>query len=37
MGFEKICEAEDGSTVWLFVIPSEYEKKNRVIAVNETE
>ena len=37
MGFEKICEAEDGSTVWQFAIPPEYEKKNKVIAVNETE
>ncbi|MDE6847624.1 MAG: HAD-IIIC family phosphatase [Lachnospiraceae bacterium] len=35
MGFEKIREEEDGSTVWQFVIPSGYEKKNTVITVNE--
>lgn len=34
MGFMKIQEEEDGSTVWQFDIPEEYEKKNMVIAVN---
>lgn len=34
MGFTKICEQEDGNTVWQFDIPDAYEKKNTVIAVN---
>ena len=35
MGFEKINEAEDGSTIWQFAIPSEYQKKNTVIDVKQ--
>ena len=34
MGFTKICEQEDGNTVWQFDIPDVYEKKNTVITVN---
>ena len=34
MGFVKIREEEDGSTVWRFDIPDDYVKKNTVIAVN---
>lgn len=34
MGFTKICEQEDGNTVWQFDIPDAYEKKNTVITVN---
>ncbi|MCH5258137.1 MAG: HAD-IIIC family phosphatase [Lachnospiraceae bacterium] len=33
MGFAKIDEGEDGSTVWRFNIPDRYEKKNTVIEV----
>lgn len=35
MGFEKIAGTEEGSTVWRFDIPENYEKKNTVIRVNE--
>ena len=35
MGFEKMDEGEDGSSIWQFEIPSSYEKKNTVIAVGE--
>ena len=34
MGFAKIREENDGSTVWRFDIPGDYVKKNTVIAVN---
>lgn len=34
MGFEPVGE-KDGGTVWKFVIPENYEKKNRYIRVNE--
>lgn len=33
LGFEKTEEKEDGSTVWKFVIPENYENKNKVIKV----
>ena len=33
MGFTKIQEGEDGSTVWRFDIPADYEVKNTVIQV----
>ena len=33
-GFEKIAEDADGNTIWKFVIPENYEKKNQVIEVN---
>lgn len=33
MGFVKIHEEENGSSVWKFEIPADYEKKNKVIAV----
>lgn len=33
MGFAKMAEEPDGSTVWQFDIPEEYEKKNTVIEV----
>ena len=35
MGFTKIREEKDGSTVWRFDIPADYEKKNTVIKVAE--
>ncbi len=35
-GFTKIAEDADGNTEWEFVIPDAYEKKNKVIKVNET-
>lgn len=35
-GFEKVSEDEDGNTVWCYKIPKAYEKKNKVISVNET-
>ena len=35
MGFEKIREAEDHSSVWRYDIPEEYENKNTVIKVAE--
>lgn len=35
-GFVKIQEDEAGNTVWSYEIPGEYEKKDRVICVNET-
>ncbi|MDE6389684.1 MAG: HAD-IIIC family phosphatase [Lachnospiraceae bacterium] len=34
MGFKKVREVEDISTVWQFDIPAEYAKKNTVISVN---
>lgn len=34
MGFEKTEETDTGVTVWKFEIPTEYENKNTVIAVN---
>ena len=34
-GFEKISEDETGNTVWSYAIEEHYEKKNRVINVNE--
>lgn len=33
-GFEKVQEDAEGNTEWEFVIPEEYEKKNKVIHVN---
>ena len=33
MGFTKIQEGEDGSTVWRFDVPADYEVKNTVIQV----
>ena len=33
MGFEKLQEEEDGTTVWQFDIPACYEKRNTVIAM----
>lgn len=33
MGFEKLSEAEDGSTIWEYSIPQTCEKKNHVIEV----
>lgn len=35
-GFAKVQEDEKGNTVWCYEIPEEYEKKNRVICINET-
>ena len=35
MGFTKIREEKDGSTMWRFDIPADYEKKNTVIQVAE--
>lgn len=34
-GFTKISEDPEGNTVWEYKIPGEYQKKNRVITVNE--
>lgn len=34
-GFTKICEDTEGNTEWEFVVPEAYEKKNKVIKVNE--
>ncbi len=34
-GFEKISEDEEGNTIWKYQIPECYERKNKVIAVNE--
>lgn len=34
-GFTKVSEDETGNTVWEFIIPTEYENKNKVIKVNE--
>lgn len=34
-GFEKISEDGEGNTVWLFEIGDSYEKKNKVISVNQ--
>ena len=34
-GFTKIREDAEGNTEWEFVIPEQYEKKNKVIRVNE--
>lgn len=34
-GFTKLKEDEEGNTEWEFVIPEQYEKKNKVIRVNE--
>lgn len=36
-GFVKTGEDAEGNTEWEFVIPEQYEKKNRVIRVNEEE
>ena len=33
MGFAKVREDADGSTVWRFDIPEDYERKNKVISV----
>ncbi len=34
-GFTKLKEDAEGNTEWEFVIPNQYEKKNKVIRVNE--
>ena len=34
MGFRKINEDEEGNTIWEYVIPENYERKNKVILVN---
>lgn len=36
-GFDKIREDAEGNTEWEFIICDEYEKKNRVIKVNESD
>lgn len=36
-GFTKVSEDEEGNTVWEYVIPEEYEKKQHVISVNQLE
>lgn len=36
-GFTKIQEDAEGNTEWEFVIPKQYEKKNKVIRVNEAD
>lgn len=33
-GFDKISEDTEGNTVWEYLIPTNYERKNRVIEVN---
>ena len=33
-GFTKTSEDEKGNTVWEFIIPENYENKNRYISVN---
>lgn len=33
-GFEKVSEDESGNTVWEFLIPEDYEKKQNVITIN---
>lgn len=33
-GFDKISEDTEGNTVWEYLIPADYERKNRVIEVN---
>ncbi len=33
-GFTKVCEDEEGNTVWEYRIPEIYEKQNKVIRVN---
>ena len=35
-GFTKASEDKDGNTIWNYDIPKAYEKKNKVICVNET-
>lgn len=35
-GFVKVQEDEKGNTVWCYEIPDGYEKKNRVICINDT-
>ncbi|MDE7339392.1 MAG: HAD-IIIC family phosphatase [Lachnospiraceae bacterium] len=35
-GFTKISEDAEGNTEWEFVIPEQYEKKNKVIRVNDS-
>lgn len=35
-GFDKINEDEEGNTTWSYVIQEHYDKKNRVIKVNES-
>lgn len=34
-GFQKIYEGESGNTIWEYLIPETYSKKNKVIRVNE--
>ncbi len=36
-GFERISSDEEGNTVWRFIIPEDYRKKNRYIEVNKGE
>lgn len=36
MGFRKICEDGEKNTVWEYVVPERYERKNRVIHVNDS-
>ena len=33
-GFEKVEEDNEGNTVWEYLIPSNYEEKNKFIEVN---
>ena len=35
-GFDKINEDEEGNTTWRYTIQEHYDKKNRVIKVNES-
>ena len=37
LGFTKLKEDAEGNTEWEFVIPKQYEKKNKVIRVNEAD
>lgn len=37
MGFTKINEDDEGNTVWEYVVPENYEKRNKVIYVNDSE
>mgnify|MGYP006918503245 FL=1 len=34
-GFDKVSEDENGNTVWKYTIPEYYEKRNKVISINE--
>jgi len=36
-GFTKVQEDAEGNTEWEFIIPEQYEKKNKVIKVNESD